>query len=152
MNWKQTMSANRQQSAFKRFLFIHTQLGALMLDQGPQSFADLKDLCKDNIDSQQYRLRYIKCCRDGFDFSEIHYEEIDVPNFINNSNTCEGFCTLFLKLLNWVWETNLLQVTQCEKSFPALSRSPSSPHDAPCAPGLSPSRTVPLWSNRSLES
>lgn len=45
-------------------------------------------------------------------FQKIRYEEIDVPRLINNRNTCEGFRTLLLKPLNWVWETNLFQTTQ----------------------------------------
>lgn len=68
-----------------------------MLDQWPRSLANVKDLCEGNLDNQQYRLRYVKCCQDGFDFSEIPHEEIDVPSWINSSNTWEGFCTLLIK-------------------------------------------------------
>lgn len=58
-----------------------------MLAQRPRLLANEKDLWKGNLDKQQYRLRYVKCCQDGFDFSEIPHEEIDVPSWINSSHT-----------------------------------------------------------------
>lgn len=113
------ISANSQPSIFKQFLFIYTQLGAPMLNQQPISFADLKDLCKDNSNHQQYRLRYVKCCRDGFDFSEIHYQEIDVLSLINNSNTCECFYTPLLKPLIWSGKPIYFQPLGVRTAFPS---------------------------------
>lgn len=35
---------------------MHTQLGDPILNQWPMSFADLKDLCKDNSNHQQIKI------------------------------------------------------------------------------------------------